>query len=65
MIVSLLLKIEIPPLLSRIRERPVGMGGGGRGKGGREGGSLVNFRWVCAAGLSEPLSLYRLFYGQL
>ena len=64
MIVSLLLKIEIPPLLSRIRESPVGMGGGGEG-GRREGGSWVNFRWVCAAGLSERLSLYRLFYGQL
>ena len=31
------------------------LGGGGAGGGG--GGNWVNFCWVCAAGLSEPLSI--------
>ena len=30
-----------------------------------EGGTWVNFCWVCAAGLSEPLPHYSLFCGQL
>ena len=34
------------------------------GEGGG-GGSWVNFCWVCAAGLSEPLPHYSLFCGQL
>ena len=34
-------------------------GGGGRG------GTWVNFCWVCAASLPEPLLNYRLFCGQL
>ena len=38
-----------------------GLGGGGGGGGG----TWVNFGWVCAAGLSEPLPHYGLFYGQL
>ena len=29
------------------------------------GGTHVNFCWVCAAGLSEPLPHYSLFRGQL
>ena len=29
------------------------------------GGTWVNFCWVCAAGLSEPLPHYNLFFGQL
>ena len=29
------------------------------------GGTWVNFCWVCAAGLSEPLPHYSLFRGQL
>ena len=29
------------------------------------GGTWVNFCWVCAAGLSEPLPHYGLFGGQL
>ena len=29
------------------------------------GGTGVNFCWVCAAGLLEPLLNYSLFYGQL
>ena len=33
------------------------------GPGGR-GGGWVNFLWVCAAGLSESLPLYSLFYVQ-
>ena len=37
-------------------------GWGPRGGGGGEG---VNFFWVCAAGLSEPLPHYSLFCGQL
>ena len=32
--------------------------------GGR-GGTWVNVYWVCAAGLSEPLDHYSLFFGQL
>ena len=36
---------------------------GGRGGGG--GGTWVNVCWVCAAGLSEPLPHYSLFFGQL
>ena len=28
------------------------------------GGTWVNFCWVCAAGLSEPLPHYSLFCGQ-
>ena len=31
--------------------------------GGR--GTLVNVCWVCAAGLSEPLPHYSLFFGKL
>ena len=34
------------------------------GEGGR-GVTWVNFCWVCAAGLSEPLPHYSLFRGQL
>ena len=34
-----------------------------RGRGG--GGTWVNFCWVCAAGLSEPLPHYSLFRGQV
>ena len=30
-----------------------------------KGGTWVNFCWVCAAGLSEPLTRYSLFCGQL
>ena len=30
-----------------------------------EGGTWVNFCWVCATGLSEPLPHYSLFCGQL
>ena len=37
--------------------------GGGEGGGGR--GTWVNFCWVCAAGLSEPLPHYSLFCDQL
>ena len=33
--------------------------------GGGGGGTWVNFCWVCAAGLSEPLAHYSLFCGQL
>ena len=33
--------------------------------GGGGGGTWINFCWVCAAGLSEPLPLYSLFRGQL
>ena len=29
------------------------------------GGTWVKFRWVCAAGFSEPLPHYSLFCGQL
>ena len=29
------------------------------------GGTWVNVYWVCAAGLSEPLPHYSLFFGQL
>ena len=29
------------------------------------GGAWVNVCWVCAAGLSEPLPHYNLFFGQL
>ena len=29
------------------------------------GGTWVNVCWVCAAGLSEPLPHYSLFFGQL
>ena len=32
---------------------------------GGEGGTWVNFCWVCAAGLSEPLPHYSLFCGQI
>ena len=32
---------------------------------GGGGGTWVNFCWVCAAGLSEPLPHYSLFLGQL
>ena len=34
-------------------------------KPGGGGGTWVNFCWVCAAGLSEPLPHYSLFRGQL
>ena len=38
---------------------------GGGGRGGAKG-TWVNFCWVCAAGLSEPLPHYSLFFcGQL
>ena len=40
-------------------ENPRGRGGGG------EEGTLVQFCWVCAAGVSEPLPHYNLFCGQL
>ena len=33
--------------------------------GGGGGGTWVNFCWVCAAGLSEPLPHYSIFLGQL
>ena len=33
--------------------------------GGGGGGTSVNFCWVCAAGLSEPLPHYSLLCGQL
>ena len=33
--------------------------------GGGGGGTWVDFCWVCAAGLSEPLPHYSLFCGQL
>ena len=29
------------------------------------GGTLVSVCWVCAAGISEPLPNYSLFFGQL
>ena len=32
---------------------------------GGEGGTWISFCWVCAAGLSEPLPHYGLFFGQL
>ena len=32
---------------------------------GGGGGTWVNVYWVCAAGLSEPLDHYSLFFGQL
>ena len=35
------------------------------GGGGGGGGTWINFCWVCAAGLSEPLPHYSLFRGQL
>ena len=35
------------------------------GGGGGVGGTWINFCWVCAAGLSEPLPHYSLFRGQL
>ena len=35
------------------------------GGGGGGGGTWINFCWVCAAGLSEPLLHYSLFRGQL
>ena len=35
------------------------------GGGGGDGGTWINFCWVCAAGLSEPLPHYSLFRGQL
>ena len=41
----------------------LGIPGGGGGGGG--GGTWINFCWVCAAGLSEPLPHYSLFRGQL
>ena len=30
-----------------------------------QGGTWVNVCWLCAAGLSEPLPHYGLFFGQL
>ena len=33
--------------------------------GGRGGGTWVNVCWVCAAGFSEPLPHYSLFFGLL
>jgi len=33
-------------------------------RGRRGGGTCVNFCWVCAAGLSEPLPHYSPFCGQ-
>ena len=42
-----------------------GKGRGELGCGGGGGGTWVNFCWVCAAGLSEPLPHYSLFCGQL
>ena len=36
-----------------------------RPRGGGGGVTRVNFCWVCAAGLSEPLPHYSLFRGQL
>ena len=38
---------------------------GARNPGGGGGGTWVNFCWVCAAGLSEPLLHCSLFCGQL
>ena len=35
------------------------------GGGGGGGGTWINFCWVCAACLSEPLPHYSLFRGQL
>ena len=35
------------------------------GGGGGGGGTWINFCWVCAAGLSQPLPHYSLFRGQL
>ena len=32
--------------------------------GGEGGVTLVNFYWVCAAGLPEPLPHFSLFWGQ-
>ena len=41
-----------------LKSSGVGGAGGGGGGGGGEGALLgVNFCWVCAAGLSEPLDL--------
>ena len=41
---------------SKQKRRTPGVWGGGGG------GALVNFCWVCAAGLSESLPLYSLFF---
>ena len=40
-------------------------GGGGGGGGGGGWGTWVNVCWVGAAGLSEPLPHFSLFFGQL
>ena len=43
-------------------EKRKGLKTRGRGQGGV---AWVNFCWVCADGLSEPLPLYSLFCGQM
>ena len=43
--------------------RPVNVFGIDTGPGRGEGATWVNFCWVCAAGLSEPLPHYSLFCG--
>ena len=55
-------KMLITYLLDKIFCVPVLQSGFHRGGGG--GGTSVNFYWVCAAGLSEPLPHYSLFCGQ-
>ena len=46
-----------PKFLTEISVQMVSARGGG-------GGTWVNFCWVCATGLSEPLPNYRLFCAQ-
>ena len=43
--------------MSSVTAALVGVGGGG--------GTWVNFRWVCAASLLEPLPHYSLFCGHI
>ena len=47
---------SFPSLPDAVRVLPGGGGGGG---------TWVNICWVCAAGLSQPLPHYSLFFGQL
>ena len=49
-----------PKFLTEISVQMVSAPGGGGGGGG----TWVNFCWVCATGLSEPLPNYRLFCAQ-
>ena len=60
---SLYYNIELPLLGLLEIFRPTVLTHMPRARG--EGGTWVNFCWVCAAGLSEPQPHYSLFCGQL